>query len=331
MISLPFRDCLIVAIATPITRQLTPDVRLLATRGRALLESGCDGLALFGTTGEGAHFAPRDRMVALEALLTAGLAPDRLIVATSALSIAEVVDLSRHATALGVAGCLLMPPCFYRGGLTEEGTFRWFATAIDRIGGDALRLVLYHFPDISGVPITPVVVRRLVERFGPLVAGIKDSGGDYGFTEALLRRFSDLAVFTGTETHVPAAIAGGARGTICGLANVIPRLMRRMLETPSLPERRRFVPLVRAVDTILSRGPFIASVKAVVAAATGEPGWRHLVPPAVPLPMLDEARLLEDVRRFEAGLPPDLRESAPRVTPRLVLAPGVGPRIAPRR
>src|SRR2546427_7996008 len=161
MISLPFRDCLIVAIATPITRQLTPDVRLLAPRGRALLESGSDGLALFGTTGEGAHFAPRDRMVALEALLTAGLAPDRLIVATSALSIAEVVDLSRHATALGVAGCLLMPPCFYRGGLTEEGTFRWFATAIDRIGGDALRLVLYHFPDISGVPITPIVVRRL--------------------------------------------------------------------------------------------------------------------------------------------------------------------------
>ena len=331
MISLPSRDCLIVAIATPITQQLTPDARLLAARGRTLLESGCDGLALFGTTGEGAHFAPRDRMAALEALVGAGLSPDRLVVATSALSIADVVELSRHATALGVAGCLLMPPCFYRGGLTEDGVFRWFATAVDRIATERLRLLLYHFPDISGVRILPVTVRRLVERYGPLIAGIKDSGGDLDFTEALLRRFSDLAVFTGTETHVPAATAGGARGTICGLANVVPRLMRRMLEAPTLPDRRRFVPLLRTVDAILSRGPFIAAAKAVVAAATGDPAWRRMVPPAAPLPMLDEARLLEDFHRFEDAMPPDLREVAPATAPAAELAPIGGSRDNPGR
>src|SRR5215468_1643012 len=200
MIGLPPRDCLVVAIATPITRELTPDVPLLLVRSRALLEGGCDGIALFGTTGEGAHFTPRDRMAALEALVAAGLPPERLIMATGALSLPDVVELSRHAVAQGVAACLLMPPCFYRGGLTEDGTFRWYATAIDRIGSDRLRLLLYHFPDISGVPITPRTVRRLVERYSAQIAGIKDSGGDLDVTEALLRRFSELAVFPGTET-----------------------------------------------------------------------------------------------------------------------------------
>ena len=309
MLGLPPRSCLVVAVATPITGELTPDARLLAARGRTLLASGCDGLALFGTTGEGAHFAPRDRMAALEGVVAAGLPPDRLLVAPGALSIRDTVELSRHAVGLGVAGCLLMPPCFYRGGLTEDGAFRWFATVVDRVGSERLRLVLYHFPDISGVPVTPVTVRRLVERYGPLIAGIKDSGGDLGFTEALLRRFSDLAVFTGTEIHVPAAVASGARGTICGLANVVPRLMRRMLDAPSLPDGRRFVPLLRAVDGILSRGPFIAGIKAVVAATTGESAWRALVPPAVPLPLHDEARLLADFGRFEDALPPDLQDA----------------------
>ena len=322
MIGLPRRDCLVVAIATPITRDLAPDVPLLLDRSRDLLETGCDGIALFGTTGEGAHFTARERMATLEALVAAGLPAGRLVMATGALALPDVVELSRHAVAQGVAACLLMPPCFYRSGLTDDGAFRWYASAIDRIGTERLRLLLYHFPDISGVPITPGTVRRLVERYGPQIAGIKDSGGDLDATEALLRRFSELAIFTGTETHVPAAMASGAQGTICGLANVIPRLMRRMLDAPSLPERRRFVPLVRAVDSILSRGPFIAGVKAVVAAVTGEPGWRRMVPPAIPLPMVDEARLLEDFGRFEDSLPPDCREMAPRAARAGELVPG---------
>ena len=322
VIGLPRRDCLVVAIATPVGRDLSPDVPLLLDRSHALLEGGCDGIALFGTTGEGAHFTPRERMATLDALLGAGLPAGRLLVATGALALPDVVELSRHAVAHEVAACLLMPPCFYRGGLTEDGAFRWYAAAIDRIATDRLRLLLYHFPDISGVPITPGTVRRLVERYGPQIAGIKDSGGDLDVTEALLRRFSELAIFTGTETHVPAATASGARGTICGLANVIPRLMRRMLEAPTLPERRRFVPLVRAVDAILSRGPFIAAVKAVVAAVTGQPGWRRMVPPASPLPMVDEARLLEDFGRFEDGLPPDCREMAPRASLAAERVPG---------
>ena len=48
-----------------------------------------------------------------------------------------------------------MPPCVYRGGITEDGTFRFYATVIDRIARADLRLCLYHFPDICGVPLTP--------------------------------------------------------------------------------------------------------------------------------------------------------------------------------
>ena len=300
---LPKSNALIAAVATPVGPDLRPDARLLAERCRHLLAEGCDGITLFGTTGEGAEFAVEDRQLALEGLLAAGIAPARLIVSVGALALPDVVALAAHATAQGVAGVLLMPPCMYRGGIGEDGTFRFYATVIDRVGRDDLRLHLYHFPDISGIALTPRVIRRLSERYPRIIAGVKDSGGDLGFTEDLLRRFSHLRIFTGTETHIPAVLASGGAGTICGLANVIPGLLRLMSDGWTLPDRRRYVPMVQAVDNILSRGPFIPALKAVIADETNEPAWRRVVPPMAELALADEQRLLADFRKLVATLP----------------------------
>src|SRR5262245_53545623 len=180
------------------------------------MHGGCDGVTLFGTTGEGAEFSVADRTATLERVIAAGIPAERIIVSVGALSIPDIVALARHAVDHKVDGVLLMPPCVYRGGITEDGTFRFYASIIDAIARTDLRLYLYHFPDICGVPITPGVVRRLDERYSGSIVGIKDSGGDLDFTEALLRRFSHLSVLTGTETHVPQLLASGGRGTICG-------------------------------------------------------------------------------------------------------------------
>jgi 4-hydroxy-tetrahydrodipicolinate synthase len=308
MRELPRSDCLIVAAATPFTADLKPDPRLLAAHCRRLMAEGCDGVALFGTTGEGAMIAPEDRMRTLEALLAAGLPAGRLILSVGSLAIPDSVALARHGADLGVAAVLLMPPCFYRGGITEDGTFRFFAAFLDRLGDPGLRLLLYHFPDISGVPVTPGVVRRLVERYGDRIAGVKDSGGDWDYTEGLLRRFSELSIFTGTEVHLPRATLAGARGTICGLANVIPRLLRRMIEAETALERRRLMVAVQAVDNILSRGPFIPALKAVIAARTGVPAWLRLLPPLHELALSDETRVAEDFSTWQAGLVEPWRE-----------------------
>jgi len=314
---LPKSNALIAAVATPVGPDFRPHARLLIDRCRHLLAEGCHGIALFGTTGEGAEFAVEDRQLALEGLLATGIAASRLIVSVGALALPDVVALAAHATAQGVVGVLLMPPCLYRNGIGEDGTFRFYATVVDRVGRDDLRLYLYHFPDISGVALTPGLIDRLSERYPHVIAGVKDSGGDLGFTEDLLRRFSHLAIFTGAETHIPVVLASGGAGTICGLANVIPQLLRLMTDGWTLPDRRRYLPMVQAVDNILSRGPFIPALKAVIADQTNEPAWRRVVPPMAELPLADEQRLLADFRQLAATLPrsPIAAEPAPAVPP----------------
>lgn len=300
--SLPAADCLVVAVTTPVTRDFTPDIERLSRRCATLIGQGCDGVTLFGTTGEGAEFSVAHRTLALEAVAR-DIDPGRIIVSAGALPIPDIVALARHACDQKSAGVLLMPPCVYRGGITEDGTFRFYANVIERIARDGLRLYLYHFPDICGAPITPNVVRRLDERHPGIIAGVKDSGGDADFTEALLRRFSHLSIFTGTEIHVPQVMASGARGTICGLANVMPRLLRAMFDLPSPFERRKLIPHILAGDSILCRGPFIPSAKSVVADAEDDPEWRRVIPPMAELPMIEGRRLVEDFRRWDAALP----------------------------
>lgn len=308
---LPRTRCLAVAVATPVTRDYHPDIERLVARCKALMALGCDGVTLFGTTGEGAEFSVADRKAGVEAVIASGIPAARLVVSVGALNLPDTVELTAHATAQGVAGVLLMPPSVYRGGITEDGTFRYYSAIVDRVARTDLRLYLYHFPDICGTPITPQVVRRLDERYPGMIAGVKDSGGDLDFTLDLVRRFSHLSIFTGSEIHLPDLIVAGARGTICGLANVMPRLMRAMCDAPTAFDRRALLPLINSGDAILSRRPFIPSAKSVVADWLGEADWRRVVPPMAEVPVLERQRLVADFRAWDAGLPVGLGSIAP--------------------
>ena len=310
-LSLPLNNCLMVAAATPLSVDLRPHIGLLIAHIAMLLRSGCDGVALFGTTGEGTEFSAEDRMEGLDGVVDSGVAPAQLVVSVSALAIPDVVRLARHAIDKGVDSLLLMPPCVYRSGITEDGTFRFYANVIDRIAQSDLRLCLYHFPDICGVPLTPRVIRRLDETYPGIIAGVKDSGGDLDFTESLIRRFSHLSIFTGSETHLPQALAAGARGTICGLGNAMPRLMRAMFDAPTAFDRRKMVPALVSVDSILSRKPFAASVKAVLASANAEPTWNRVLPPMSEISMPERTWMLRDFDNWERGLPEAWRTFQP--------------------
>ncbi len=301
--ALPRSKCLMVAVTTPVSPDFRPDVPRLIARARMLMEQGCDGIALFGTTGEGTEFSTSDRMAALDAVIAAGIDPGRIVVSVGAMAITDVVALSVHALGLGVHGLLLMPPCVYRNGITEEGTYRFYAGVIEQAARPDMRLYLYHFPDICGVPITPEVVRRLVERFPGVIAGVKDSGGNLDVTLDLIHRFPHLSIFTGTEIHLPEVLEAGSRGTICGLANLMPRLLRAMIDLPDAQGRGALAAHVAEGDAILSRHPFIAATKSAVAAAMDDSGWLRVLPPMSELPESERERVVADFRAWDARLP----------------------------
>src|SRR5205807_1909160 len=103
---------ILAASLTPLRPDLSIDRAALVRHCRWLLEHGCHGIALFGTTGEGPSFSLAERKDGLETLLAAGVPPSALMVGTGCAALPETVELTAHAVALGCPGVLTLPP-FY--------------------------------------------------------------------------------------------------------------------------------------------------------------------------------------------------------------------------
>jgi 4-hydroxy-tetrahydrodipicolinate synthase len=283
---------LFAAIATPVEGVFRCDVGRLADRALLLAAHGVEGFALFGTTGEGPGFAAPERRRVLDAVLDRGIAPDTVVAGVSAAGIEESLDLADHAASRGVVSVLATPPFFLAGAAREDGIAQFYDMLVERLAGRA-PVILYHIPSVSGIALTPSLIRRVLDRHGDAISGIKDSGGDRAHTLALCAAFPDLDVLAGQETDIPDAMAAGAAGTICGLANNIPGLMARLFEDPAALDG------VRAVDQLADTGPFVPTVKAMVAIATGDDAWSVPLPPRA---RRDPAEMLAQVQALDHDL-----------------------------
>src|SRR5947209_15194431 len=199
----------IAAIATPITAELAPDVPRFVKLAQHLLENGCDGLNVLGTTGEATSFSFEQRAGVMRAA-AAELDRRRLMVGTGAASLAEATALTRLAAELGFAGALILPPFYYKD-IAPGGVFDYFSALIAATGAQPIPIYLYNFPALSGVPYTREIVARLIEAFPDRTAGLKDSSGDMPYARAPAKTHPRSAVSPST-----AAARGRAASTGCG-------------------------------------------------------------------------------------------------------------------
>lgn len=265
------------AIVTPIQESGQIDVARLAAFGARLLDHGLNGLVLFGTTGEGASFSVAERLEATAALIKRGLDPDRLVLGITSSAVSEMAWLVRGAAELGIAGVLGAPPFYFRD-VEQEGVYQAYAAVIEAAGAPIPPLLLYHIPQVTGIPVAVDTLLRLAERYPKVVRGIKDSGADLAYTRDLLSRFAARGVvLVGTEAHIPEVMTLGGKGTICGMANLIPAAIKRLVEGDA-----DALESVSAVERALSGVPVIPVVKAAIAEVLGDPAWQACVPPLLP-------------------------------------------------
>jgi 4-hydroxy-tetrahydrodipicolinate synthase len=273
------------AILTPVDARGAIDVGRWLRHAQWLLGEGCHGLGVFGTTGETQAFSVAERQAGLEALLAAGLAAERLIVGVGCCARSDTLALAAHAVDLGCHRLLALPPFFYKG-VSDEGVFRAFAEIVEGLGDDRLELFLYHFPQVSAVPISPGVIERLLRAFPRAVRGLKDSSGDLAHTTGLIGRFPPLAIFAGADGHLLEVLAAGGAGTISAAANLNAAASRRVFDAfaaGDMAAAMAGMAKVAGVRKALEGHPLIPALKAVIADGRGDPEWRHVRPPLVEL------------------------------------------------
>lgn len=269
---------------TPLDAELAIDGARYVRHARRLLDEGCHGIAVFGTTGEANSFSVDERMRLLDTLLEAGLEPERLMVGNGTCALTDTVRLTAHAAAAGCHKVLMLPPFYYKD-MSDRGLFESYKAVIERVADDALQIYLYHFPRLSGVPITPGLIELLLAACPRNVVGIKDSSGDWENTAMLLQRFPSLSVFPGNERMMVPALRAGAVGCITAGANCNAGPLRAAFDAwaADAPDADARQQAVTAVREAIDRHPMVPGLKYVAARQYGEDTWRRVRPPMLAL------------------------------------------------
>lgn len=297
---------------TPFNDDLTIAGDLFADHAQHLLETGCAGLAPFGTTGEALSLGIEERMTALELLIDRGVDPKRLIPGTGLTNLPDTTNLTRHAVDRGCAGVLVLPP-FYFKNVSDEGLFAYFARLIERVAADELRLYLYHIPPVAQVGLSIELIQRLRAAFPSQVVGIKDSSGDWNNTRRLLTEVPGLIVYPGSELSLLDALSLGAPGCITATANINAAAMAEVISLYRRGEeaeaKRQHEHVKKLRLTVQEYGP-IPAQKYLLSLWSGDSRWRNVRPPLVSLPDAVGRQLSNTLQRDFAS--PTLRHTSVR-------------------
>lgn len=286
------------AMLTPLDAQLNIDHPKLAAHALSLIGAGCGGVTIFGTTGEGPSFSFQERKQAVEQLITNGVPAERIMVSTSCAAVTETLELTRHAVDLGVHGCLVLPPFFFKG-ISDEGILNGYVQIIESVNRKDWRLYLYHIPQVIGVNLSHGVIAELLKRYPGIIAGIKDSSCDRTHSVALAQAFMPpLTVYVGFEPDLPTMGPLGSTGAISGLANFMPRIVHRMVLESTAPGTAHDAQRVQTILDLLKPHSLMPALKSVMATLHNDPSWLRVRAPLVAMTPEAHAAFAQQVQQF---------------------------------
>lgn len=263
----------IAAIPTPVDGN-EPDVARFVDLARHLLDDGCDGLNILGTTGEATSFSVRQRAKVMEGAAKAGLPMQEQMVGTGAASVADAVELTRRAADAGFGGALVLPPFYYKN-VPADGVVRYIEAIVEATADSGIAIYLYNFPAQSGVKYEIALIARLIEAFGTRIAGLKDSSGDLPYSREAAGLAGHFDVFPSNEAALGEARSGVFAGCISATANLNASWCARALHQ-SDDEALATAVKIRA---LFDGKALVPGVKALLSRLRGDGGLAATLPP----------------------------------------------------
>jgi 4-hydroxy-tetrahydrodipicolinate synthase len=272
----------IAAVATAVDEAGAPDAARSVKLARFLLDTGCDGLNVLGTTGEATSFSLDQRKGVMSEYKKAGLPMDRLMVGTGAAATADAIALTRHAAELGFAGALILPPFYYKG-VPDDGLAAYVAAIVKATAEKPIPIYLYHFPSQSGLPWHVKLIARLLEAHKGRIVGLKDSSGDMNYAREAAGIAKGFDVFPSTEACLTEARTGIFAGCISATANLNADLCQKAWQGDAAAQETAV-----AIRNLFNGKPLVPGIKSTLAHIHNDAAWARVAPPLAPFTAADK-------------------------------------------
>ena len=290
-------------VITPFKGDGSPDAPKLLKQCQWLEANGV-GQAIFGTNSEANSMSAPQKMSTLTALVEGGLKPEHLMPGTGATSIDATVNMTRHAVNHKCAGVLMLPPFYYKD-VTDDGLFAYFSEVIQKVGSAALQIYIYNIPPVTKVNLSLSLLERLAKEYPKTVVGMKDSSGDWSYTESVIKLLapSGFRVYAGSEVFLMRALRAGGVGCISATANVNPKAIADLAAHWRESNADALQTNLDQVRGIFAKYQMIAGMKTAVAHYTKDSEWLRVRPPLMQLSPEQQAQLLSELKAINFSMP----------------------------
>ena len=287
-----------------LTASFEPNIPALVRHAQWLLESGSDGVALLGSTGEANSLTLEQRLAIIEQTARE-LPPDRLMLGTGSCALQDSVRLTKASVDAGVFSVLVIPPFYYKP-QSDESVLRFYSELISSVDEPRLRIIFYNFPKLSGYNFSVKILQELKHQFGDIATGIKDSSGDWENMLSVSQNVPDFMVYAGTETFLLKILREGGVGCISATANLTAPECQRVYQAwknnkQKVAEQAQMN--LTDLRKTLENYPLVSELKSLFAAHNNVEEWGNMLPPFAPILDKQVEELTEQIK----GLGLDLK------------------------
>ena len=249
-----------------------------------LLSEGLDGLAIFGTTGEGNSFNVNEKIEAVNYLIDNNIGADKLIPGTGMCSIKDTVMYSKVNAKLKVKAILVLPAFYYKN-VSNEGVVEFYKRVIEEVGESDLKYILYNIPQVSGVSIGLEVIEQLIKLFPNNVVGMKESSGNLDNMLRITKYFNNFSLFSGSDSLALKVCQRGGAGAITACSNISGKLLNYIINNYKKESEIKNFQLLQQLQeqirkTLLLHEP-ISALKAFLSVTNNNENWNKVNPPLI--------------------------------------------------
>ena len=204
-----------------INKNLTLNVKETINHAEMVIDQGCHGVAVFGSTGQ-AQLIPVAEKINLLNELSTSKYREKYIIGTGLNSLGETINLMNVAKSLDFKRFLIMPPAYYK--YDDNDVINFYSKIVESIPES--EIILYNFEKLCGYKFSIECVEKLVKRFPDQIVGVKDSS--YNLFENL--KLKNFSIFPGSELKLLKGLKLGCSGIITATCNVTAELSRKVYD-----------------------------------------------------------------------------------------------------
>ena len=209
------------ATMSVLNSDLSLNVEKTINHAEMLIDQGCHGTAIFGSTGQSQLISISEKIDLLNKLSKSKYR-DKHLIGTGLNSLSETINFMKIANSLNFKKFLIMPPAYYKYGDLE--VIEFYNRIISSI--PECKIILYNFEKLCGYRFSISCVEELVKKFPDQIVGVKDSS--YNLFESL--KLKNFSIFPGSELKLLKGLELGCSGIITATCNVTAELSRKVYD-----------------------------------------------------------------------------------------------------